>query len=234
MARTMRSAPRVVAVPSSNGDRAASVVSLSAPKRRRPTWVVFGAVMVGLAMLLGVWVFSTSSERISVMVAARDIAPGEVIDATDLRVVEMGRTGELRAIKPSQQQLIVGQSARGPIPEGTVLNTGLFAVRDRVIPAGQVVVGAALEPGAAPVAGLAAGDRVDVLAVVKATGAPTTGSPVATVVASGTVWSVQSPGTGAVSSKQVVSVLIPAEAQAVVAQAAADGRLRLSLVGVSG
>jgi hypothetical protein len=75
---------------------------------------------------------------------------------------------------------------------------------------------------------------VDVLAVVKATGAPTTGSPVATVVASGTVWSVQSPGTGAVSSKQVVSLLIPAEAQAVVAQAASDGRLRLSLVGVSG
>jgi hypothetical protein len=31
-----------------------------------------------------------------------------------------------------------------------------------------------------------------------------------------------------------VSVLIPAESQAAVAQAAADGRLRLSLVGASG
>jgi hypothetical protein len=108
------------------------------------------------------------------------------------------------------------------------LNTGLFASRDRVIPAGQVVVGAALEPGAAPGTGLAAGDRVDVLAVVKASG-----SSVATVVASGTVWSVQPVGQGASSSKLVVSVLVPAETQALVAQAAADGRLRLSLVGVS-
>jgi Flp pilus assembly protein CpaB len=233
MARTLLAA-RPASLPSANGESAASVVSLSAPKRRRPTWVVFGAVMVGLATLLGVWVFSTSSQRISVMVAARDIAPGEVIEATDMRVVEMGRTDGLRAIQPSQQQLVIGQAARGPLPEGTVLNTGLFASRDRVVPAGQVVVGAALEPGAAPVAGLAAGDRVDVLAVVKATGTPTNESLVASVVASGTVWSVQLPGQGGVSSKQVVSLLIPAEAQAVVAQAAADGRLRLSLVGAAG
>jgi Flp pilus assembly protein CpaB len=232
MARTMFVAPPAP-ISNVNGDRIGSVVSLSAPKRRRPTWVVFGAVMVGVAMLLGVWVFSTSSQRISVMVAARNIAPGEVIEATDLRVVEMGRTGGLRAIQPSQQQLVVGQAARGPIPEGTVLNTGLFASRDRVIPAGQVVVGAALEPGAAPGAGLAAGDRVDVLAVVKAPGSSASGSSVATVVASGMVWSVQPVGQGASSSKLVVSVLVPAESQAVVAQAAADGRLRLSLVGVS-
>jgi SAF domain len=232
MARTMLVASPAP-LPNVNGDRIGSVVSLSAPKRRRPTWVVFGAVMVGLAMLLGVWVFSTSSQRISVMVAARNIAPGEVIQAIDLRVVEMGRTGGLRAIQPSQQQLVVGQAARGPIPEGTVLNTGLFASRDRVIPAGQVVVGAALEPGGAPGTGLAAGDRVDVLAVVKAPGAPTSGAPAATVVASGTVWSVQPVGQGASSSKLVVSVLVPVETQAVVAQAAADGRLRLSLVGVS-
>jgi Flp pilus assembly protein CpaB len=233
VARTMHVAPPALK-PNLNTDRVASVVSLSAPKRRRPTWVVFGAVMVGLAMLLGVWVFSTSSQRISVIVAARDIAPGEVIEANDLRVVEMGRTGGLRAIQPSQQQLVVGQAARGPIPEGTMLNTGLFASRERVIPAGQVVVGAALEPGAAPGTGLAAGDRVDVLAVVKATGAPASVAPVASVVASGTVWSVQPVGQGAASSKLMVSLLVPAETQAVVAQAAADGRLRLSLVGVAG
>jgi Flp pilus assembly protein CpaB len=233
MARTMHVTPPVQ-VSNSHGDRVASVVSLSAPKRRRPTWVVFGAVMVGIAMLLGVWVFTTSSQRISVMVAARDIPPGKVIEPTDMRVVEMGRTGGLRAIQPSQQQLVIGQAARGPIPEGTVLNTGLFASRDRVVPAGQVVVGAALEPGAAPGAGLAAGDRVDMLAVAKATGAPIGASPVASVVASGTVWSVQPLGQGPASAKLVVSVLVPAEAQAVVAQAASDGRLRLSLVGVSG
>ena len=123
-------------------DEARSVVSLAAPKHRRPSWTIAGVVLVGLAMALGAWVFATSSQQISIVVAARSLEPGDVIAGTDLRVVQMGRAGGLRAIRPSQQSLIVGKAARGPIPEGTVLNTGLFVGRDRVIPAGQVVVGA--------------------------------------------------------------------------------------------
>lgn len=214
-----------------------AVVSLSAPKRQRPSWVLAGVVLVGLAALLSAWVFTTTSQRMSVMVAAHDISPGEVIDGGDLRVVEIGRSGGLRAIQPSQQSLIAGRAARGPIPAGTVLNTDLFAEKDRVIPVGQVVVGAALEPGAAPVSGLSAGDRVDVLGVVKSTvGTPADGAaaPVAAVLASGTVWSVEKAGSGSASSKLWVSILLPVDAQVAVAQAAADGRLRLSLVGASG
>ncbi len=226
------------AAPSTNGDRAApSPVSLASPTRRRPSWVLLGALLVGLAGLIGAWVFVATSERMSVVVAARDLDPGEVVGVSDLRVVEMGRSGDLRAIESSQQELILGRSARGPIPAGTVLNTDLFAAEGESIPSGQVVVGAALEPGAVPVGALRAGDRVDVLGVARTTAAaidPAATTPVAEVLAVGTVWSVEPAGTGTSTSRVWVALLVPADTQGVVAQAAADGLLRLSLVGVDG
>ncbi|MGD9702818.1 MAG: SAF domain-containing protein [Acidimicrobiia bacterium] len=189
---------------------------------------------MGLSALLAAWVFTATSETMSVMVAARDIAPGEVIDASDLRVVEMGRTSGLRAIQPSQQDLIIGRAARGPIPDGTVLNTDLFAEKGQVIPAGFVVIGASLDAGAAPTSRLSPGDQVDLLGVVKSASATPGDTATATLLGSGTVWSVERLGSGATSSKVWVSVLVPSDVQAAVAQAAADGRLRLSLRGAGG
>jgi Flp pilus assembly protein CpaB len=234
MARTLlRPTTPSSASPSGNGTTPAPM-SLASPKHRRPSWVVAGVAMIALAALLGAWVFTATSDTMRVVVAARDLTPGEVIGSSDLRVVELGRTGGVRAIAPAQQDLVVGHAARGPIPAGTVLNTDLFADRDRVIPAGSAVVGASLPAGAIPTAGLAAGDRVDVLGVVKSTGAPADAEAAASRLTAGTVWSVERPSSTGGSSGWWVSVLIPAESQAAVAQAAADGRLRLSLVGASG
>lgn len=208
-----------------------SVVSASGPKRRRPSWVLLGVVLVGVSALTGAWVFAATSERMSVMVAGRDIDPGEIVTASDLRVVEIGGSGTLRAVQPDQQDLIVGQAARGPIPAGTVMNTGLVAGAGEVIPAGQVVVGASLEPGAAPITTLQSGDRVTLLGVAKQVANQDLSSAAASVLATGTVWSIEPATSGSVSSKLLVALLVPAEAQTVVAQAAADGRLRLSLLG---
>jgi hypothetical protein len=114
------------------------------------------------------------------------------------------------------------------------LNTDLFAAEGEVIPAGMVVVGAALEPGAAPITGLRAGDRVEVLGTQPTTGSASVAGgsdrPKADQLAAGSVWSVEEAGSGS-SSGLWVSVLVPVDAQGVVAQAAADGLLRLSLVG---
>ena len=230
MARTVRS----LTSDEEETDRAPalSVVSVAAPKRRRPSWVALGVVLVGLAALLGAWVFTTTSHRLSVVVAARDIAPGEVITAADLRVVEMGQTGGVRAIQSSQQNLIIGQAARGPIPSGTILNTGLFSLRSDVVPAGEAVVGAELDPGAVPTSALQAGDHVELLGVTKASATDAAdATPVAVSLGTGTVWSVERAVSNSTSSKLWVSLLVPRDAQAAVAQAAADGLLRLSLVG---
>ena len=105
-----------------------------------------------------------------------------------------------------------------------------------MIPPGMVVVGASLDPGAAPVAGLRSGDRVELLGVERTTGAPTQDSsaPSAVALASGTVWSVEHASSNSPSAKLWVAVVVPAEAQGAVAQAAADGLLWLSLIGAGG
>jgi hypothetical protein len=235
MARTMQRLDHA----SSNGqhDRgtASSLVSVASPTKRKPTWVLFGALMVGLSAVIGAWVFAATSEQMSVVVAARDIEPGDVVAASDLRVIEMGRSGELRAVLSDQQNLVIGRSARGLIPAGTVLNTDLFGSADEVIPPGMVVVGASLESGAAPVADLKPGDAVELLGVQRTQSVPVGESsatqPSAVVLASGSVWSVEPPPTSSATAKQWVSVVVPVESQGEVAQAAADGLLRLSLIG---
>jgi flagella basal body P-ring formation protein FlgA len=211
------------------------VVSLSAPTKRRPSWVLGGVVLVGLAALLGAYVFASVTDTLQVTVAANDLEPGEVIEAGDLRVVEMGRTGDLRAILADQQDLIIGQSPRALIPAGTLLNTGLFVAADDVVPAGQVVVGAAFSAGEVPTPNLAAGERVAMLAVRELTiGASTSEDRVeADVLGEATVWSVtgEAAADGGTSDRVWVALLVSEDLQAAVAQSAADGRLRLSLLG---
>lgn len=211
-------------------------VSLSPPTRRRPSWMAVGALLVGLAGLLGAYVFSVVSDTLSVAVAANDIAPGEVIGPEDIRVVEMGRTSELRALQSNQQDLIIGLAARGPIPEGTVLNTGLFVASDEVIPAGKVVVGAAFEAGAIPTRSLKAGDDVGLVQVVDATTRLGGTDAAAGISELGTaeVWAVEGDvSADSVTSRVWVSLLVDAALRLPISQAAADETLRLVLLGSS-
>jgi hypothetical protein len=207
-----------------------AVVSLSPPKKRRLSWVAVGALLVALAAMLGAYVFNAVDDRLSVMVAARDLAPGQPITAADLRVVEMGRTGDL-AIQSHQQDLIIGQAPRGPIPAGTVLNTGLFVSKDAAIPAGQVVVGGAFAAGAVPTATLGPGDSVVMLVVAPAVGGAPAANGDATVLGRATVWAVEGAAAADTSSKAWVSLLVEDSLQTAAVQAASDGRLRLTLVG---
>ena len=49
-------------------------VVVTTPVRRRPTWVLLGAGLVALAMLLGAWVFATDAHTTAVLVAAEHLA----------------------------------------------------------------------------------------------------------------------------------------------------------------
>lgn len=232
MTRTFRASRSAPPAGTRNGDApAVAPVSVLAPRERRPAWVILGVVLVGVAALVGAWIFLATSEQISVMVAARDIEPGEVIQAADLEVVEMDGSSQLRAVQSHQQDLVIGLTARGPIPAGTVMNTGLVGRRDAVIPAGWAVVGASLARGAVPSENLAVGDAVDLLRTVDIAGTPTDSAASATVIASGSVWSVRPPDQSSVSAETWVALLVPADTREDVAQAVADGQLSLALMG---
>ena len=203
----------------------------SSPRRRSWSSVGVGVLLVAVAGLLAAWVFASTGQHAAVLVAARDVAPGEVLRAGDVAVVEVGSTGSgIAALPPSRSGEVVGLVARGPVPKGTVLHAGLFVSRERSVPAGMAVVSAALEQGAAPVGAMAAGDRVELVGTVPTGARPGDGAG-PQVLTLGTVWSIQTPASGAAASgKVVVTVLVPADTVPMVAQAAAEGRLRVGLV----
>ena len=122
-------------------------------------------------------------------------------------MVEIGAAGDMRAVQASQQSLVIGQVARAAIPEGTVLNTDLFADPGTSVPDGFVVIGTPLDAGTAPIGSLAAGDPVDVIGVAKANGPD--GSATAVVITRATVWAVDRPTTSSSSPKVWVSLLVP-------------------------
>lgn len=221
-----------------NDAGAPGVTSLEPPKRRRPSWIALGVLLAGLAGLLGAYVFSAATDTISVVVAARDLDPGEVLGPADVRIVEMGRTGELRAVMADHQDLVLGRAALGPVPAGTILNTRLFVDAGAAIPHGMVVVGGAFGAGAVPTGSLRAGDQVQLLRVATEREQLASGSPAASaaiVLGVATVWSVEGEASTDVRSQVVwVSLLIEAELQGDVAQAAADDVLRLGLTGGGG
>lgn len=205
------------------------VVSLVAPKRRKPSWMVAGVLMVAFAALLGAWAFTAATDTIQVVVAARDLDVGNELEVRDLRVVEMGRTRNLRAIQPAQQDLIVGRAARGPIPAGTVLNTGLFVDRDEVLPPGTVVVGVSLGAGELAAPSVVAGDSVRLIAVTRA-GAGSQLAEEPEVLGEATVWSLTGEASTSASSERIwLSLLVAEQLQTAVAQAAADEVLRVVL-----
>ncbi|MFV0259850.1 MAG: SAF domain-containing protein, partial [Acidimicrobiales bacterium] len=163
-----------------------------------------------------------------VLVAAADLEPGAVVGPSDVRAVELADSGGLPVVAADEQAAVVGQVSRGPIPAGTVLNPGLVTSPGAAVPAGQAIVGASLEPGAAGGTSIAAGDVVRALGAEPNPGGLATarGATAATVLAEGRVWSVEPPTSGS-AGRLVITVSVPEDEAAAVAQAAADGRLRL-------
>lgn len=202
----------------------APVVALAAPKKRSVVRVVAGAGAIVFAAMIGAYAFAaTSPETTQVMVADGDLPAGEPISAGDMRTVEVGAENGLISVSPEDQDSLIGLAPRSPVPDGTVLNAGFFVTVDEAIPAGKVIVGAVLDPGASPIDNLRDGDSVGLIAVGS-------GSADAEprLIGVGEVWSI---GALSDSSDEVwVSVLVDEALQVDVAQAASTGRLWVSAV----
>ncbi len=136
-----------------------------APRRPRNTiWIIAGVALVVMSGLASASVVSSLSERVDVLVAARTIAEGEVIDPGDLRSVSIAVDPSIRAIPPSERDELIGHVATGPIGEGSVVHRSQFIAGDSEDQP-KVIVGVALDAGQYPITGLRPGDRVKVIEV---------------------------------------------------------------------
>lgn len=190
------------------------------PRTRRVPWVALGLIpMVGGALAFSMLV-SSAGERTAVVVTARPLEAGHVVEAADLAVVDAALDGPAAVVPAARRAELVGQRVAGHLPAGSVVGFGHFTAASG-LEAGQVVVGALLGPGGLPVPDLRVGDRVRLLATA---GDEAAGDG----LGSASVYRV-SPGTTA--GTQFVSLAVDDSDAQAVADAAAAQRLRLVLEG---
>lgn len=200
------------------------------PRHRNPAWLLAGVLLVVLCALGGVLLFSSADHRSEVLVAAGDIQAGEPITRGDLRIERITIDGEIRSLSPADADALVGLLPVGRIPAGTLLARGMFA--DEVpLAADEIVFGAALDPGEAPLSGVQVGALVELLDVPKASPSSDQASPQPptrpTVVGSGTVWAVEQLATG----QLWISMRVPRDVGLTASEASQRDTLRVVLIG---
>lgn len=196
----------------------------AAARRPQLPWVVLGVLVIaGAALGFGLWA-SRLGERQAVLVAARTVAPGAVIEPEDLAEAEVAGDGRLAFVPAASAASVVGRVAVIGLAEGSLVTPGALGDTAPVGP-DEAVVGVALAPGAVPVPDLRVGDRVAVVEVGVAGPEGSGGDGGQLAVAE--VYALEPLADGAT---EVVSLLLAATEADAVAQAAGGDRVRLVLL----
>ena len=161
-----------------------------------------------------------AGSREPVLALARPVAAGQVITASDLRVVSISTAGPVSVVPAWRQDRVAGRTATASLPAGSLLaaaDVGAASPRR-----GRAWLGVALTPGRYP-PGLSPGQHVGVLT------APAGHAP-ARVAGYAVVLSVTAaPAPGA--ARETVAVLdLPRDAVPRVAAASAAGRVSLAVI----
>ncbi len=219
------------------------IADLGGRRARRPSLVVVGLLVVCASALAGALALRATSGTAPALVMARPLARGDVVVATDLRVVDIEPSPGLAWMPASEQGQIIDSAARGPVVAGQLVSGELFGSPQAAIGPGRVVVAAALRPGDLPESARP-GDGVRIHVI--GSGGDPPGPPPADggsgrdmgaragsqSLGRGLVWSVTVTGGG--TGGPLVELLIDDELESAVTQAAATGRLKLNLVGGDG
>ena len=198
-------------------------------RERRPALVAFGLVLVVAGSLGSALVVHRSGDRVDVLVARHDIAPGQRITAADLGTARVAADGA--AVVPAAALgNFVGTYATSRVPADTLLNRTMFLAGDTV-PADAAVVGVVLGAEQRPTDALAAGDVVRAFLVASDGSSTVTGQPAGTVLLDA-ARVVAAGGAGAATGdvatdSGTVSLLVPTGDAAQVVAAAAAGQVAL-------
>lgn len=211
--------------PNTTPPQAETVPVAAPPKlRRRPLLALAGLGLVVMGSLLAVWVYLSNTDAISAVAARDTVMRGEMITAADLMTVQVTADPALQLVPAVDLDSYVGQRAARDLSAGALLTPD--AASDQLVPsAGESVVGLALTPALMPGEPLMVGDRVRVVATPGQAGDPATFES-ADIVFAAEVVRVTASGE---SAQTVVSVLVPEQDAARVAQWASAGRAALVL-----
>ena len=197
---------------------------LGTSKKANPKVMLGGVGIIVAGALLGGLVFGSGRDSHQIMVAAHQIDAGAVLEAADVRTVEVSGAPGFRSTAPRALAALVGRVALSPIAEGSVVTAEQFRFHQSA-PVGSALVGVVLEPGALPTPDLRYGDQVDVM-VSSALNAVI--DEPARVVTRASVWRVWG-GTETVG-RRTVTLAIPQDKVPEVGDAAARNLIRLVVV----
>lgn len=198
-------------------------------RQRRPGLAAVGVIVVlGMGAVFG-WMYTTAGEKTPVVVMAREVPVGQVIERSDLSTVDIA--GSVTAIAGANLSTVVGQRAAVGLMPGTLLQRSMLTDGEPIA-AGQVQVGVALKPGQLPADGVVAGDKVMVLGLGQAAGPSqtpaesSTAAPGPVVLAdAATVFAVRADPTQ--TGGTLVTLLVATAQGPVIAEASSTGNTAL-------
>ncbi|MBF4161768.1 SAF domain-containing protein [Nocardioides acrostichi] len=196
-------------------------------RQRRPALAALAVVLiVGGALGAGLLAVRMDS-RTPVLAAARDIAPGTLITADDLRQVDVASDG-LRLIPADlASQILDGATyAEVPIKADSLVDQNMLT-RQAPLDDGNAIVSVPLDPKITPQGSLQGGDLVQVVQIAGEQG----GDPVA--LTEGLVVDVAAASSGddlSAPSGGSVTILVPKEAAPAVVNAAGSDQAGLVLI----
>jgi len=194
------------------------------PRRRRPLLAVVAALLVIGFGLAGAELYLAGTQRVSVLVVRSAIPEGSPLTASDLGVVQLVPGPGVGWVAATEEAQVVGRVASVPLLAGQLLTPASIATGPD-LPRGDATVGVTVGADQAPVAQLAPGAEVEVVATGgQGTAAPRAGASLAT----GVLVTVADVGTsGSSGSGAAVSIAVPSADAAAVAAAAASGNVSL-------
>lgn len=157
----------------SHRPRKADITPPSAPRpdgvklraRRSPKLIALGVLLVVLGGLGAAALYLSTADYRPVVVMAKSVQRGDVIQRADLTVVEVPSTLGVKGLGASDLTGIVGQQALSDLPEGAFPSRSL--VGDDPLPDGQSIVGLRLPLGRVPTSSMPPGTPVRLVSLAE-------------------------------------------------------------------
>ncbi|MEV2274558.1 SAF domain-containing protein [Nocardiopsis sp. NPDC049922] len=106
-----------------------------------------GVAVVVLGGIVAAWAAAQEGERVPMLVTATDVAAGDVLGDTDVRVVHALGVEDLELVPADN---VIGATAAVPVPAGTVLTEPMLADASDWPGPGQAVMSVDAPPGMFP------------------------------------------------------------------------------------
>lgn len=193
---------------------------------RNRSRVAAGALLLAVCTLAAIVVYGRVGDRQAVLAMARTVDVGEVVEAKDLRVVQVSADAEVRAVPAADRARVVGRPAAVRLVAGSLLSPAEIG-EGTGLPDGMALIGTVLKTGQFPLS-LAPGDTVALVTSASSGSDPMVTTEAASAPPTATVVAVES-GVDA-TGNTAVSLQLPTNTAAMVAGAGAAGRLNLIVV----